>query len=228
MGGPSFREIGRDFLAHFVTFGALDPDHDVLDAGCGGGRMAAALLYYMRYGTYSGFDVHAESIDWCREALSPRNPRFRFDHVDVMNGLYNPAGAGDASRFEFPYESSSIDFVIATSLFTHMFREEIAAYLHEFARVLRPAQVAFVTAYLLNSSSVLAMTRNPGAVKFQAAQDEALVLDAERPAAGVAVPEDWFLADARAAGLAVERVAYGAWTGHVGLTKQDVIVFRRI
>ncbi|MEA2373533.1 MAG: hypothetical protein QOH12_3927, partial [Solirubrobacteraceae bacterium] len=227
MGNADFKTIGAEFLDHFVAFADLDPDADVLDAGCGGGRMAAALLYYLRYGSYTGFDVHEESIDWCREALVPRNPRFTFDHVDLHNGLYRPDSSLDASVHRFPYEDERFDFVIATSLFTHMFRDEVRNYLGEFRRVLRPGGVGFVTAYLLNPDSILAMLGNERSVKFGHVHRDSGVLDPERAADGVAHTEEWLRADARAQGLSVDRIAYGAWTGHERLSKQDVVLLRR-
>ena len=227
MGGASFKFIGREFLTHFVTIGELNPDADVLDVGCGGGRMAAALSYYLQDASYRGFDVHEPSIAWCREHLQARDPRLQFDHVALQNLLYSPETGADAAGYQFPYDDASFDFVIATSLFTHMFRAETAHYLREFARVLRPGAVAFVTAYLLNSDSALAMARDPDAMQFRHEHDEALVRDADSPAAAVAMPQDWLLADARTAGLGVDRVAYGSWTAQTRLALQDVMLLRR-
>jgi SAM-dependent methyltransferase len=227
MGNVYYRSVGREFLDHFVGFANLGPDADILDAGCGGGRMAAALLYYLRDGSYTGFDVHPESISWCRATIAPRNSRFGFDHVNLRNSQYNPAGKSQAADHRFPYGEESFDFVIAVSLFTHMFRRETAHYLSEFARVLRPGGAAFVTAYLINADSLLAMTREPGAVQFPESFEDSLVLDGDRPAAGVAHREDWLLADARACGLGVDRIAYGAWTARARLSKQDVLLLRR-
>jgi SAM-dependent methyltransferase len=182
----------------------------------------------MAGGSYRGFDVHLPSITWCRGALAPRSPSFTFDHHDVRNGVYNPKSRADAATFSFPYQDERFDFVIATSLFTHMLRDEVINYLSEFGRVLRPGGVAFTTAYLLNSASVISMVGAPDAVKFtQHACGDALVQAADRPVAAVAMPEDWLRSDARAAGLSVDRVAYGAWSGARRLTKQDVMILRR-
>jgi len=228
MGDMAYKLIGREFLTHFVAFGDLHPDSDVLDVGCGGGRMAAALLYYLRYGSYVGFDIHEPSIAWCREHIGSRNPRFRFEVADLRNSSYNPAGEVDPVTYQMPYEDGSFQFVIATSLFTHMFREETANYLREFHHVLRPQGAAFVTGYFLNSDSMVAMVREPRSVKFLSHEhDDALIQFPDRPSAAVAMPLDWFMSDARAAGLRVERIAHGAWTAQSGMSKQDVLLLRR-
>src|SRR5205085_890333 len=39
----------------------LEPDHRVLDVGCGLGPLAVGLAPYLAAGRYDGFDVHAES-----------------------------------------------------------------------------------------------------------------------------------------------------------------------
>lgn len=226
MGGPSYRDVALEFLQHFVTLADLDPSDDVLDAGCGGGRMAAALLPYLDGGSYVGFDVHAASVDWCNEAIAPRSERFTFEHVDLFNEVYNPAGTGVAAEHTFPYEDGRFDVVLATSLATHMHRAETARFLQEFGRVLRPGGSVFLTAYLLTADATLAMAR-PGAVRFDGVQGDLRLLDPERPMAGVAVPEEWLRADARRAGLTVDRVAYGTWSTLRGLAMQDILVLRR-
>jgi hypothetical protein len=38
-GGGDFVEVGQEFLRHFVKIGRLQPDEDVLDMGCGVGRI---------------------------------------------------------------------------------------------------------------------------------------------------------------------------------------------
>ncbi len=227
MAGAEFRAIGREFLEYLVTFGGLPPDADVLDVGCGGGRIAAPLTYYLDQGSYVGFDVHDESIQWCKEKLEPNHPRFHFEHVDLFNDRYNRTSTNDATSFRFPYDDRRFDFILAVSLFTHMFRDEVANYLSEFARVLRPGGAAFVTGYLLNPDSVNAMAREPRAVKFPHAHRDALVQDPDRPATAVALHQEWLVADARRVGLGVDRIAHGAWTTQARLSWQDIMLLRR-
>jgi hypothetical protein len=110
--------LGREFLEQLVSFADLDPDDSVLELECGPGHVAAALLHYLRYGSYTGLDGSAESVAWCQENLTPRNPRFIFSHWDSARTL--------------PCKDESLDFVVATS------------YLPEFARVLRDGGAVFL------------------------------------------------------------------------------------
>ncbi|HEV3071612.1 MAG TPA: class I SAM-dependent methyltransferase [Solirubrobacteraceae bacterium] len=224
----SFKAIGTEFLAHFIDFGGLRPEHAVLDIGCGGGRMAAALLYYLAAGSYVGFDVHKPSIEWCRKAIAPRHQRFDFQFVDLDNPIYNPSKLS-ASEFAFPYAENSFDFAIATSLFTHMFMGEVANYLRQAFRVLRPGGALFCTAFLLTPSSVAEMLRNRGAVKFTAEHQGSLINVPERPAAAVAHFAEPLLAQATLAGFVPERQLAGLWPGSgAGVTKQDILVLRKV
>jgi SAM-dependent methyltransferase len=224
----SFKAIGAEFLAHFIDFGGLRPDHAVLDIGCGGGRMAAALLYYLQEGSYLGFDVHKPSIDWCRKAIAPRHERFDFQFIDLDNPIYNPS-THSASEFTFPFPENSFDFAIATSLFTHMFMGEVANYLRQAFRVLRPGGALFATAFLLTPSSVAEMLRNRGAVKFPAEHQGSLVNVPARPAAAVAHFAEPLLALATLAGFVPERHLAGLWPASgAGVTKQDILVLRKV
>jgi len=224
----SFKAIGAEFLAHFIDFGGLQTEHAVLDIGCGGGRMAAALLYYLAEGSYVGFDVHKPSIEWCRKAIAPRHQRFDFQVFDLDNPIYNPS-KHSAAEFAFPYAENSFDFAIATSLFTHMFMGEVANYLRQAFRVLRPGGALFCTAFLLTPSSVAEMLRNRGAVKFLAEHQGSLINVPERPAAAVAHFAEPLLAQATLAGFVPERHLAGLWPGSgAGVTKQDILVLRKV
>jgi SAM-dependent methyltransferase len=228
MGEPTFKSIGTEFLGHFIQYGGLEPQHAVLDIGCGGGRMAAALLYHLEQGSYQGFDVHEESIQWCREAIAPRHPRFAFDFVDLDNPIYN-SSEHSAADFVFPYPDDTYDFAIATSVFTHMFLDEVENYLRQTFRVLRPGGAFFCTAFLLTPSSLAEMTRNRGSVKFPAEHQGSLINDPARPAGAVAHFAEPFLALATMAGFVPERLLSGLWPGSgAGVTKQDIILLRKV
>jgi SAM-dependent methyltransferase len=228
MATPQFRDIGMEFLWYFVLEGGLEPDHNVLDIGCGGGRMAAALLYYLQVGTYLGFDIHEGSIAWCERTLAAREQRFRFEHVDVDNPAYH-SSSRSALDLAFPAADGSIDFAIATSLFTHMFSEEVGHYLCEAARVLRPGGVLFATAFLLTGASQMELERTGGyVVSFPYEHRGSLIADYDRPEGAVAHFAEPFNALTAAAGLFPERHLAGSWCGQRGAVNlQDIVVLRK-
>ena len=131
--------LGERIVELIKQEGGLDRSSDVLDIGCGPGRIAVPLARWMSpSATYEGFDVMPKSIAWCRKAITPRYPNFRFQVADVTNGEYNPRGSQRASEYTFPYADASFDVALATSLFTHLKPFESQRYLGETARTLRP------------------------------------------------------------------------------------------
>src|SRR5260370_25414931 len=65
VGTGDFLAIGREFLGIFRDAGGLEPHHQVLDIGCGNGRMALPLMEFLSCdGSYEGFDILQEGIDW--------------------------------------------------------------------------------------------------------------------------------------------------------------------
>src|SRR4051794_37378708 len=93
VGGGGFVAVGARFLEHFRELAGLGPGGDVLEVGSGAGRIARALAGYLGPGgSYCGFDVVADAVRWCRRAIGRGRPNFRFDHADLYNGGYNPAG----------------------------------------------------------------------------------------------------------------------------------------
>jgi SAM-dependent methyltransferase len=151
----SFVASGLHSLRLLVEHAALKPRDRVLDIGCGPSRLGFALAQYLNeHGSYDGFDVRREAIDWCRSTLSKEYPHFRFQvqHVDVFNGAYNRTGSVSPSTFTFPYPDNSMDVVVLFSVFTHMLPREVRHYLDEITRVLRPAGRAVASWLLLDEA----------------------------------------------------------------------------
>jgi SAM-dependent methyltransferase len=168
VGGGDFKETGIAFRELFKELGNLKPYHRVLDIGCGIGRMAAPLTEYLnKDGSYEGFDIVQDGIDWCQHNITPRFPNFRFALADIHNDHYHPAGKQKASAYHFPYESNSFDFVFLTSVFTHMPKPEVDHYVSEIGRVLKPGGRALVTFFLLNDDSRKLMVTSKSAHNIQ-------------------------------------------------------------
>jgi SAM-dependent methyltransferase len=159
--GPSLRGsagppgIFRD--SALTTMGRLNmsglrPDHDVLDVGCGVGRVARFLCAYLGAdASYEGFDVVPEVIEWCQTQITPLFPRFHFQFFPIFNPYYNPDRTlPTAAEFRFPYPDESFDFAFAHSVFTHLVPDAAENYLREIRRVLRPGGISYMTWTLFN------------------------------------------------------------------------------
>ncbi|HMP28636.1 MAG TPA: class I SAM-dependent methyltransferase, partial [Saprospiraceae bacterium] len=101
----------------------------ILDIGCGIGRIAIPLTSYLNEeGSYNGFDIVKEGIDWCTKNINHRFSNFTFLHIPLQNELYNLSTKVKSSLLTFPYISDHFDLVIATSVFTHMMPEDVENY----------------------------------------------------------------------------------------------------
>jgi len=217
VGNPEHWEVvGREFVGHLRTLCTLQADHAVLDIGCGVGRIARELTAAIPAGSYDGFDVVRDAIEWCQANITPRYPNFRFTHADIHNGRYNPHGSIEAERFRFPYPDAAFDVAFATSVFTHMLPAAIERYLTELHRVLRGR--ALLTFYLWTGE-----TRENGP-QFDHAFGRVRLERIEAPEDVVAIPEDTALAMIESAGLRLEAVHAGRWARPEGLSWQDAVV----
>lgn len=131
----------------------LRPEDSVLDIGSGIGRTAMALTGYMNInGSYEGFDVVEKGVRWCNRKIKKDFPNFNFIYVPLKNDLYNNRKR-EAQNFKFPYEDNSFDKVFLFSVFTHMSVKEIAHYLCEIKRVLKPGGLCLSTFFIYSSQN---------------------------------------------------------------------------
>jgi SAM-dependent methyltransferase len=212
VGEGDFKATGDEFLGHFRELCNLQRSEDVLDVGCGIGRIARPLVGYLADGgTYSGFDPNAVGIGWCQSRYPEH---FRFTLVDLYNARYHPTGRLKASEVRFPYDDDSFDFVVLTSVLTHLLEAEAAHYLREAARVLRPGGRVLATLFLLDTQSREAMAEERTALTFLQPDAHVAVARDDIPEEAVAYDEDWVRQRVHEAGLTVqEPVRPGTWRG---------------
>ncbi len=145
VGNGDFHAIGAMQLANLQEHAGLKGVDQVLDIGCGNGRVAAQLAPFLQGGSYVGFDISRRGIQACRRQFGGQR-HMRFEHLDVWNGEYNARGKVAEIDTVFPAADASIDLAFATSVFTHMRMPGVKRYLVEAARVLRPGgRLAFTT-----------------------------------------------------------------------------------
>jgi len=145
IGGGDFIAVGDAFFGTLKRHG-LTPDMDVLDVGCGQGRMARPMTEFLT-GRYEGFDIDKSGIEWCQNEYED-TPNFTFHHADVFNARYNKTGTVAAKDCRFPFADNNFDRVFLTSVFTHMFKDDVENYLSEISRVLKPGGKCLVTWFL--------------------------------------------------------------------------------
>lgn len=226
IGAQGFHESGRTFFGYFVELGRLQPGDRVLDPGCGVGRMAVPLTGYLTTGSYEGFDIVPKAVRWCQKHITPKYPSFRFHIADVLNKGYNPKGKHDAADYRFPYPNESFDFVLLTSVFTHMLPAGMQNYLSEVSRVLKRGKRCLITYFLLNPESQALIAQGKSHFPFAYEYGSYRLNDAAVPEAAVAYEERYVLGLFQENGLAlVPPVHYGSWCGRRAcLDDQDIVV----
>ena len=117
--GGGFEALGLLERALLIQWG-LGPNDYLIDVGCGSGRLAKPLSYYLS-GQYLGIDVVPELLDYARTLVG--RPDWRFE---VAEG------------FRIPEQDCRADVVCFFSVFTHLLHEQSYLYLQEAKRVLKP------------------------------------------------------------------------------------------
>lgn len=223
----NFTQIGDEFLHYFIELTSLKPYENVLDVGCGAGRMAVPLTKYLnRRGHYEGFDVHKACVDWCRNNITPRYPNFRFRWIDVFNGKYNPTGKSRPSDFKFPYQDESFDFIFLASVFTHMLPADVENYMAELARVLKPSGRCLATYFLLNEESMRLIELGKSSLNFSSPFGVYRSTHEIGCEQAVAYDESFIRSLYDKNMLIVrEPIRYGAWCGRTDfLSGQDIVL----
>lgn len=229
VGAGDFERTGQEFRGYFTELGGLRPEDRVLDIGCGIGRMALPLTDYLEGGSYAGFDVGREMVRWCARNITPRWPNFEFTWAPVYNAKYNPFGTVSGDEFRFPYEDASFDFAFATSLFTHLLRDEAAHYLRETARVMRPGGTCLLTFFLLTPEAEREVEAGRAMLDFRHPVEGGKTTDPRIPEEAIAFRVEELRALLDEAGLRVrEPLHHGLWANAPGgRTLQDIVVAER-
>ncbi|WP_290741820.1 class I SAM-dependent methyltransferase [Haliea sp.] len=155
-------------------------DLRVLDAGCGAGLLAIACEPFLgRGGCYTGLDVAAEQLAFCRQHY--RGEHYRFLHLDTANPFYAPDQT--AAGAPWPVADAGQQLVTALSVWTHFNERDARFYMAELERVLEPGGKALVTVFLLDEAYHATLPRTAGkAARFHGTPLERWVFD--QPAYG--------------------------------------------
>ena len=208
IGGGDFVSVGENFFITLKRHG-LTPEMDVLDVGCGQGRMARPMIGFFKTGRYRGFDIVRSGIEWCQKEYERLN-HFEFFHADVFNERYNPSGRVTAKDFKFPYADNSFDCVFLTSVFTHMFADDIANYLSEISRVLRPNGKTLITWFLLDDISLKSQHRILN-FKYEIDTNSRTTVKSN-PEAAIAFDDGYVKTLYERSGLSIMEIEHGTWS----------------
>ena len=114
----------------YLEASGLDLAHrlDVLDFGCGSGRLLAGWYALAGEHALAGCDINGELIGWAREYLPAS--------LDLRVTALQPP---------LPYPDRSFDVVFVVSVFTHLSLASQRRWVDELRRILRPGGAALLT-----------------------------------------------------------------------------------
>jgi SAM-dependent methyltransferase len=187
-------------------------EHRVLDIGSGIGNLAVGLIGYLQ-GTYDGIDVHSEAVAWCRRAITPRYPTFRFHHADLANNAYNPGDRPPAATYRFPFPDRSFDVIFLASVFTHLLPDDAANYIHEVARLLAPGGFCVASYFLLDDERRRSIDAGHSFIPFPVHHSSGVcrLHNAHSPESAVAFDEAFIRRLHHESGLRIRDVRRGQW-----------------
>ncbi len=233
--GPFYEEEsyvmwGQYEFNRLVKLGGLTPADSVLDIGCGCGRVAIHIAEYLSGGQYVGLDNLKPLIDWSNANIARKYPQCKFLHVDVYSGEYNKAGSIQANTFRFPFPDNQFSFVLAVSLFTHMFLPDVNNYLREISRILRKDGRLFATFFLLRENMTINIGGQPITYAPARPEQKSLAFNRDTPEKMIAHNENDVLQLYEKAGFEKTFVEYGNWNvGQPQFPKpyQDYLVMKK-
>lgn len=219
IGGGDPKAISESLVGFLIDQKLLAPDADVLDIGCGCGRVATTLLNVLNAeGSFKGVDILEPLIAFCDRWISDRRESFQFYAANTTNSSYD-AYKSDLKVKRIDQLSDavaprSIDLCIATSLFTHLTADETLAYLRQIRAALRPDGRAVLTFFLLDPTTRARMASLPLSIDFKNGSniaDKVFYAFPDAPMDAVGFDETYLRKLMVRAGLSVRQVFYGSW-----------------
>jgi len=192
----------------------LRKDDNLLDLGCGYGRLAYGLREGANFdGHYLGMDILERHIVWCSEHLQSVDNRYEFKHLDILNARYNPLGSVSAESWQIGIEQQ-FDFVSLFSVFTHMYEEEIRNYLQQIHTALVKGGRCFSTFFLYDEQRLEKIT-NPDNVLCMGFElnDHTRFHNADDKLHAICFEKSYIESMILDAGFTILKTNYGQWAG---------------
>jgi len=144
----------QGFIAALVKCFDRDESLKIIDFGCGHGKLAPISVFFTHpNGEYLGIDIQESYINYCRRKYA-QLPRVKFHISKDYNPLYSPeqksaVAASKSYGEDWPVTVSSIDVVIAVSVFTHLQEADAFGYVNKIYTILKPNALAMLTCHIV-------------------------------------------------------------------------------
>lgn len=205
-----YLETGDNYLALFRDYG-LKPNHQVLEIGCGTGRISRVMRDFLTKGSFIGVDIMTEAIDWCKKSFQDV-PHMKFESLPVNNDYYNVYNTTDPAKFAFKYKDSQFDFIYLTSVLTHLLKPGLENYIKECARMIKKGGTFLATFFLLDEHTFELMNEGKASRIFHKSEIKNMHLfNPDKPQAAVAYDKRFLQDLLFTNGLKITKMIDGKW-----------------
>jgi SAM-dependent methyltransferase len=150
-----FIEMGNGIWLDFLSNKYCTSTSNIVELGCGCGRIAWPLRGDWFRGTYVGVDIDAEMIDYCRGHFP--HERFHFVLSPHMSKTYSSREVPSSSAARSPLaiaEAASKDFIFSISLYSHLLEDEFKEYLSQSENILKSGGLMYMTFFCIEHVSI--------------------------------------------------------------------------
>lgn len=189
--------LAAGFWMDWLSAGHLTTTSDVVEIGCGCGRIAHHLRGEWFKGSYVGVDIDQEMLEW--SAAHFPAAKFSFMPSPNTSKTYSAGAAVESAPFVFPADWKK-DFIYSTSLYTHLLEREMVDYTRESFRILRPGGTMYMSFFCLDT------VKRGDRWTFRHKIGDAYVENLEYPEAAVAYTRDFMENLGRSAGFGDVRI----------------------
>jgi SAM-dependent methyltransferase len=124
----SFIAVGQQAAKEIYAIAGDHPITNVLDFGCGCGRVIA-FLHERRKATYIGVDVDQDVVKWSQDNIA---------FASFVKGSENPP---------LPFSDGQFNFIYSVSVFTHLDEIHSQRWAVELSRILAPGGLLLITTH---------------------------------------------------------------------------------
>lgn len=156
--GGMWDEIGQ-LQFEFLKSRGLQPQHRLLDVGCGALRGGLHFVRYLDAGNYHGLDINPSLLKAAEHELQNAGLTEKTPHLLA------------SQKFEFDRFGRQFDFMLAVSVFTHLFSQHLVRCLAEARKVLAPDGKFFATFFQSPGPAHLAPIQHPGGITTEYDRD---------------------------------------------------------
>jgi len=211
----------------------------ILDIGCGTGLLGiASEPFTFAGGSYTGIDVMAADINFCKTNFKSDN--YNFIHFDLANPSY--ASLQSTQLTKWPIENESQDLVTALSVWTHLSEPDAIFYFREIYRVLKKGGKAIITFFYLDEQYEASLAKRTNEVgRFHSTPQKDWVYDksayqsknwfttawAKNPEDAIGITPEGLDILLKTSGLKLAKYYPGNWKEEPGVYFQDVLIFEK-